>query len=153
VTPDQFTPERIHCDDVQRLLRRVSVKPLPQMSAGFPLLMPSHITITLRDGQTFAIEQDDYEGFLTRPMPWEHVVAKFNRLAAPFTERPVRDEIVEAVANLESIPVAELMRRLARVGGHTSPTKQANAGPAPTQRKRTAPSRTATARSGQERKS
>src|SRR6185437_10227610 len=122
VTPSQFTPERIGRDDVQRLLRRVSVKPLPKMSAGFPQAMPCRITITLRDGQTFAIERDDYEGFLTHPMAWEQVVEKFNRLAAPFAERTARDEIVEAVANLESISVAELMRRLARVGGHTAPT-------------------------------
>ena len=152
VTPDQFTPERIHRDDVQQLLRQVSVKPLPQMSAGFPLLMPCRTIVTLHDGQSIAIEQNDYEGFLTRPMPWEHVVEKFNRLAAPFVERPLRDEIVEAVANLESIPVAELMRRLARVGGQTAPTKQANSEPAPTQRKRTAHARIATGRSEQERK-
>ena len=150
VTPAQFAPERIGQDDVQRLLRRVSVKPLPRMSAGFPLLMPCRITIMLHDGQSFTIEQDDYEGFLTHPMTWEHVVAKFNGLAAPFAERPVRDEIVEAVANLESIPVAELMRRLARVSSHTSP---ANSGPASQQRKGTSHSRTATAQSGQERKS
>lgn len=147
VTPAQFTLERIHRDDVQRLLRRVSVRPLPQMSAGFPALMPCHITITLRDGQSYAIEQDDYEGFLTHPMSWEHVVEKFNRLAAPFAERPVRDEIVEAVANLESIPVAELTRRLARVGGHIT---EAPHEPPAQQRKRVAQTRATVARTHKE---
>ena len=120
VTPAQFTPERILRDDAQQLLRRISVRALPRLSEAFPRSMPCRIVITLRDGRALEIEQDDYEGFHTRPMPWDHVVAKFNRLAAPFAERALRDEIVEAVANLEYIPVAELMRRLARVGAHTA---------------------------------
>ena len=129
VTPAQFTPERIRRDDAQRLLRRVSVRPLQRLSEDFPRLMPCKITVTLRDGRIFAIQQDDYEGFTSHPMPWEHIVEKFNRLAAPFAERPLRDEIVEAVANLESIPVAELMRRLACVGGHA--TEATQKGPTP----------------------
>jgi 2-methylcitrate dehydratase len=120
VMPAQYAPERIRRDDVQRLLRKVSVRPIPHLSERFPQLMPCRIEIVLRDGRTITIQRDDYEGFLTHPMPWEHVVAKFNRLAAPHAERTVRDEIVEAVANLEYISVPELMQRLARVGGRVA---------------------------------
>ena len=131
VMPAQYTPERIHRDDVQRLLRKVSVRPIPHLSERFPQLMPCHIEIALRDGRTVALQQDDYEGFVTHPMPWEHVVAKFNRLAAPHAERTLRDEIVEAVANLEYIPVAELMQRLARVGGRVGTRTSAHHTAAP----------------------
>lgn len=117
VMPAQYTPERIRRDDVQRLLRKVSVRPAPHLSGRFPQLMPCRIEIALRAGRSVETRRDDYEGFLTHPMPWERVVEKFHRLATPYAERTVRDEIVEAVANLESIPVAELMRRLARVSG------------------------------------
>ena len=117
VMPAQYAPERIRRDDVQQLLRKVSVRPAPQLSGRFPQLMPCRIEIALRAGGSVEAQRDDYEGFLTHPMPWERVVEKFNRLAAPHAERALRDEIIEAVANLESIPVAELMRRLARVGG------------------------------------
>ncbi|MDE3228474.1 MAG: MmgE/PrpD family protein, partial [Chloroflexota bacterium] len=120
VTPAQYTPERIQRDDVQRLLRKISVRPMWRMSERFPKLMPCRIEISLRDGRTVEIQRDDYEGFLTHPMPWGHVVEKFNQLAAPYAERTLRDEIVEAVANLEHIPVAELVRRLEHVGQHSA---------------------------------
>jgi len=117
VLPAQYAPERIARADVQRLLRKISVRPLGRLSERFPQLMPCRIEIALRDGRTVETQRDDYEGFVTYPMSWEHVVEKFNRLAAPHAERTLRDEIVEAVANLEYIPVVELIRRLARVGG------------------------------------
>ena len=152
VTPAQFAPERIRRDDAQRLLRRISVRQLPQLSEGFPLLMPCRIVVTCPDGRVFEIQQNDYEGFRTRPMPWEHVVEKFNRLAAPNAERTVRDEIVEAVANLESIPVAELVRRLARVSGDASAAVPAPQ-PQGYQRKRTAQARRVTAHIREEKQS
>ncbi|HKT40497.1 MAG TPA: MmgE/PrpD family protein, partial [Ktedonobacterales bacterium] len=83
VTPAQFTPERIARDDAQRLLRKVSVRPIGRLSERFPQRMPCRIEIALRDGGAVHVELDDYEGFVTRPMPWERVVEKFNRLAAP----------------------------------------------------------------------
>ena len=49
--------------------------------------------------------------------------------------------------------LSELMRRLARVGGHTAPTIVASATPAPTHEKGTARTRAGNARSEQERKS
>ena len=128
VLPAQYAPERIRRDDVQRLLRKVSVRPIRHLSERFPQLMPCRIEIALRDGRAVAIQRDDYEGFLTYPMPWEHVVEKFNRLAAPHAQRALRDEIVEAVANLEYIPVAELVQRLARVGGYAATATAARGG-------------------------
>ena len=70
--------------------------------------MPCRIQITLKDGRTLAIEKQDYEGFSTRPMTWEKAVAKFERLAAPFTSTAQRAAIIEIVAHLEKNEVAQL---------------------------------------------
>lgn len=78
--------------------------------------MPCRIRITLGDGRTLTAAKEDYEGFYTRPMPWEQVAVKFHQLAAPYADAALRGEIVEAVANLESIPTTELTTRLSRVG-------------------------------------
>jgi hypothetical protein len=48
-------------------------------------------------------------------MSWENAVKKFERLSAPYTGRALRREIAEAVANLETIQVADLTRLLAKV--------------------------------------
>ncbi len=76
--------------------------------------MRSRLAITLRDGQVLVKEKTDYEGFHTRPMRWETVVQKFERLSRPYTDASLQREIAEAVANLEAIQVADLTQLLAK---------------------------------------
>jgi 2-methylcitrate dehydratase len=115
VTPAQYRPERIQSQDVQTLLRKVSVRPQPAYSQRFPDEMPCRISVTLQDGRTLAKEKRDYEGFHTRPMRWETVVQKFERLSQPYIDSALRRKIVDVVANLESTQVADLVRLLERV--------------------------------------
>ncbi len=116
VGPPQYEPERIVRDDVQSLLRRVHVRPVDEFSARFPQEMPARLRVTLKDGRVLQIEKRDYEGFHTRPMPWERVLAKFERLAGPYTDASLRREIAACVQNLENVPVRELTALLARAG-------------------------------------
>ena len=115
VMPEQYQPERVQRSDVQALLRKVLVRPLRSFSLRFPEEMPCRITVVLSGGRRLLKERRDYEGFRTWPMSWETVVRKFDRLAAPHAGASLRREIIEAVANLEAIPVADLMRLLAGV--------------------------------------
>jgi 2-methylcitrate dehydratase len=118
VSPAQYTPERIVREDVQDLLRKVSIKPDESLGKRFPAEMPCHIQITLKDGQTLYIEKQDYEGFYTRPISWEKVVAKFERLAAPFTNAEQRASIVKTIARLETTDVAQLTDLLRAANAH-----------------------------------
>lgn len=117
VMPEQYRPVRIQSQDVQALLRKVTVKPSSDYSRRFPDEMPCRITLTLRDGRRIAKEKHDYEGFRTRPMLWERAVEKFERLAAPYMERSLCREIVSAVSNLEAIQVSDLTKLLANAKG------------------------------------
>jgi 2-methylcitrate dehydratase len=112
VSPAQYIPERIAREDVQSLLRKVTIYPDEALSRRFPAEMPCHITIYLKDGQTLSLEKQDYEGFYTRPMSWEKVVAKFERLAAPLTDATRHAAIVETVAHLETKDVVQLTELL-----------------------------------------
>jgi 2-methylcitrate dehydratase len=116
VTPAQYAPERIVSEDVQRLLRKVSVRPDKAMSERFPKEMPCRIQVFLKGGQVLRVEKEDYEGFYTRPMSWEKAAAKFEQLAAPFTDEQLRHAMVEAVAHLDSIEVRQLTELLANAG-------------------------------------
>lgn len=109
VLPEQYRPERIQRQDVQTLLRNVVVRLRDDYSERFPGEMWSHLAITLRDERVLAKEKADYEGFHTRPMRWETVVQKFERLSRPYTDASLQCEIAEA------IQVADLMRLLAKV--------------------------------------
>ncbi len=112
VMPDQYEPGRIQREDVQDLLRRVSVSANPAYSHRFPEEMPCQIRVALRDGRTLVKESRDYPGFVSHPMSWEAASAKFNRLAEPFAADSERKAIANAVADLESIQVRDLMRLL-----------------------------------------
>jgi len=115
VMPEQYRPERIQADDVQSLLRLVEVVPSADYSARFPGEMPCRIRILYEDGRRLETEKTDYEGFLTRPMRWETVAGKFERLAAGHADAPLRREIVDAVAHLDAIQVRDLTHLLSHV--------------------------------------
>ena len=112
IFPAQYTPERIAREDVQSLLRKVTIHPDDALSRRFPGEMPCRITIDLKGGQTLSLEKQDYEGFYSRPMSWEKVVDKFERLATPYTNAAQRASIIETIAHLESKNVAELTELL-----------------------------------------
>jgi 2-methylcitrate dehydratase len=86
VMPEQYQPDRIQRQDVQALLRKILIRPSQDYSRRFPEEMPCRIIFTLSDGRTVAKEKRDYEGFRTRPMRWETVVQKFERLSARYID-------------------------------------------------------------------
>jgi len=115
VLPPQYLPERIQRDDVQSLLRKVKVRPLPEFSQSFPAEMPCRITITLKDGQVFTKEKRDYEGFRTRPMKWDTAVQKFEQLSQAYLYPEQQKKIEEAVRNLENIHISDLTALLGTI--------------------------------------
>jgi 2-methylcitrate dehydratase len=85
VMPAQYEPVRIRSQDVQSLLRRVSVSANPAYSQRFPEEMPCRIRVVLRDGRTLIKESRDYPGFVSQPMSWEMACKKFDLLTEPYT--------------------------------------------------------------------
>jgi 2-methylcitrate dehydratase len=116
VGPDQYAPERIRREDVQGLLERILVRPEKDLSRRFPQEMPCRIHISLKGGQTLEVEKRDYEGFFTRPMSWERVLEKFERLASLYADERLRGSIAHAVWHLEDVEVRELAGLLGEVG-------------------------------------
>ena len=114
VQPEQFAPERIVREDVQTLLRQVSVRPDKEFTKRYPEEMPARITVHLTGGRTLTHEVRDYPGFKSRPFSWEQCVSKFERIAAPHTSERQRRQVVQAVAALEEISVADLTRTLGK---------------------------------------
>ncbi len=115
VMPEQYRHDRIAREDVQRLLRRVVVRPVEAYSRQFPDRMPCKIRVILHDGRVLAKEKEDYEGFRTRPMAWKTVLQKFEHLSAAHADARLRHSIADAVASLDQIPVTDLTRVLAEI--------------------------------------
>ena len=115
VMPEQYLPERIRSDDVQALLRRVTVRPDDGFSRRFPAKLPCRVRVTLRDGRVLNAELADYPGFLTRGRTWEAAREKLERLGAPYTTPALRDQIAATVAELDRFRVHEVTALLADV--------------------------------------
>src|SRR5699024_9426035 len=63
VLPEQYREERIQKEDIQTLLQKVDVHESKSYSERFPQEMACDISIRMKDGQTYTIAKNDYEGF------------------------------------------------------------------------------------------
>ncbi|MGA2879919.1 MAG: MmgE/PrpD family protein [Bryobacteraceae bacterium] len=118
VMPAQYESGRILREDVQNLLRRVSVTANPAYSQRFPDEMPCQVRVTLSDGRTLTKEGRDYPGFVSQPMSWELATQKFKRLAAPYATDAEGKAITNAVADMDNTRVRDLMRLFSSVRIH-----------------------------------
>jgi 2-methylcitrate dehydratase len=121
VLPAQYEQSRIEAEDVQSLLRKVTVTENPDYSERFPEHMVCDVRLHTAD-DIFEVHKVDYEGFHTRPMSWDTVSEKFTRLAEPYTDAALRSDIIAAVEDLGTIPARDLFVLLAEV---ERPEKQA----------------------------
>lgn len=119
LNPAQYETERIIADNVQQLMRTVTITPDDSFSDRFPQEMPARLTITLddgsEDGNVFTAEESAYDGFFTQPLDWAGARAKFDALTTPFADQGLRDEISDIVHGLENHRTSDLTAALARV--------------------------------------
>ncbi len=115
VMPEQYREERIRREDVQTLLRKISVIPTDDYSRRFPDEMPCRMTVSLQNGKVLTKEISEYEGFHTRPMTWGTALMKFNELSRGKSDISLLHEITRAIENLDAIRVRDLTRLLGRI--------------------------------------
>ncbi len=120
VGPEQLETARVRRDDVQNLLRRVTVVPAPDLTAGYPERTSARVRIETLDGRCVEREQIDFEGSPCCPMSWDRVVEKFRWLAEPFADDCLQADIIRAVETLDEIAIGDLTVLL----GAVRPTAQ-----------------------------
>ncbi|MEK4031831.1 MmgE/PrpD family protein [Methylocystis sp. IM3] len=121
VQPEQFERTRIVAPDVQRLLRKVTVTPVPALSALFPARLPARLEIEFADGARLRASRDDYRGYNTDPFDWADARAKFDFLVKPFAPPQWAEEVVGVVHGLDERPLDDLTKLLACAGAATLP--------------------------------
>ncbi len=110
----QYEPERITRDDVQYLLRHVTVEEDEAFTERFEAgEMPARVTVELEDGTTHKVEKDAFQGHPANPMSWDQIETKFHDTASTRFDEDRRDDIVVTVRDLESATVNELVTLLA----------------------------------------
>jgi len=120
VQPDQYEPDRIAAQDVQDLLRKVTITADSTLSAQFPERVPAELEVELKDGTTLQAKRSDYRGFHSQPFDWATARAKFDRVAHAFTTEAERDGIARVVATLDARPVTALTALLGSIAVHAT---------------------------------
>ena len=110
----QYKPERINRDDVQYLLRHVTVEENEEFTERFEAgEMPARVTVELEDGTTHVVEKDAFQGHPTNSMSWDQVETKFHDMAGTRLDEDHRGDIVATVRDLESHTIDDLVTLLA----------------------------------------
>lgn len=110
----QYDRDRITRDDVQRLLRRVTVEENDSFTERFDNgEMPARVTIVLEDDTTHVVEKDAFEGHPTNSMDWNRIERKFQNTAATQYNDERRENIIGTVRNIETRDINDLTALLA----------------------------------------
>lgn len=115
VQPAQYADARIRANDVQTLLRNVTVSAYAPFTRRFPAEMPAQIAVELVDGTWYCTSAVALQEFTLRPLQWEVVRDKFNRLTAPFMDRRLAERVALCIRDLEHHDARELTGLLARI--------------------------------------
>jgi len=113
VTPESFTEKKIFDRELRSYLPKIKVIADPDYEKTFPELKKAGVTITLENGPSFEIEVDYPLGDFREPMDDDTLMAKFDAMVLPHTDKKKRDQIVDMVSNLDKLDdVSSLMQLL-----------------------------------------
>jgi 2-methylcitrate dehydratase len=101
ITNDSYSAEAIHDPRVRALMKKITVKEDPALTAIFPKSIPNRITATLEDGRSLSRQVDDLPGFAGRPMQRADIERKFRNNAAKRWREDQMRHVLDAVWQLD----------------------------------------------------
>ena len=103
VTPLQFTNEKIMDETIRAQLDKVEVVADPEIEALFPELQRVIVTIHASGGREFTKQIDYPKGDPRNPLTDEEIEEKFDALAEPLLPAVRRQEIKDAIWDLDKL--------------------------------------------------
>lgn len=115
VLPLHFEEETLFDPAVRSFLPRIKVVADPEIDGLFPKVKRAVVTVTTKDGRSFARQEDYAKGSPERPLSDEDVVDKFRANASHAMSGKTLDRIVNATFDLERFETTgEYVRCLVR---------------------------------------
>ncbi len=102
VTPLQFKEERVHDKALIPIMDMVKVVANQEFEALFPKFQPSRVTITTKDGKSFAQRVDVPKGDPRDPMTEDEIAVKFNALGKDIVGQARCEQIRKWIMSLEN---------------------------------------------------
>jgi 2-methylcitrate dehydratase len=101
ITTASYAPEALRDPKTAALLKLITVREDPSMTALVPRQSPNSVTATLVDGRVLTERVDDLPGFVSRPMSRADAETKFERNAKAILKPAQIKRISDAVWNLD----------------------------------------------------
>ena len=101
VTPLQFKEERVMDKGLIPIMDMVKVVANDEFEALFPKFQPSRVTVTTKDGKSFAKRVDVPKGDPRDPMTEEEIAVKFNALGKEIVGESRCKELRQVIMGLE----------------------------------------------------
>jgi len=115
VTPASFSEEHIMHPEIRSFLQKIKVKADPEFEKTFPELKQSGAEIKTKSGKTVKLVVDYPLGDYREPMDEKTMMSKFDSMVVPVVGQARRDQIVDAVMNIDKeTDVANFMKLLAK---------------------------------------
>jgi len=115
VTPLQFKQERIDDPALEPVMDMVKVVANEEFEKLFPEYQPSRVTVTLKDGSSFAKRVDVPKGDARDPMTEEEIAVKFNAIGKSVIGEEPCNQLRQLIMIIESEESLDGMMRLTRV--------------------------------------
>jgi len=101
ITSASYAPDALRDPKAAALMKLITVREDPTMTALVPKQSPNSVTATLADGRVITERVDDLPGFVVRPMSRADAEAKFERNAKALLNAAQVRRISDAVWNLD----------------------------------------------------
>lgn len=112
VMQPQFEPTRILKDDVQNLLKKVSVSVNDEFTKRYPKDFCARVTVTLSDASQLTHEVSNYPGMPSHPFSWQDSVDKFDMLTEGKISPSLATDLQQLVKELENHATRDLFKIL-----------------------------------------
>jgi 2-methylcitrate dehydratase len=103
VSPRQFEQDAIDDPRIMANIRKVKVTARPDFEKLFPAQQANHVTVVTNAGASHELRVNFPKGDPRDPMTLAEISEKFNALAAPIMTEKRRQEIYDAIDNLDKL--------------------------------------------------
>jgi 2-methylcitrate dehydratase PrpD len=100
---EAFRDERLHAPDLQALLARVEIVPMPEVRSMDFAEAWSRVTVTLTDGRELSARVDRPLGIWDNPLPWDGWVRKYLDCATRAVPRQQADRIRDLIEHFDEV--------------------------------------------------
>ena len=106
--------ENLEAPDIRATMARVTMLRVEALGREYPEKWPAEVTAMMENGETLSVTVEYPKGDAKNPLNLEELQEKFRGLTEVILSAERQKHIIESVANLEKITVAELWPNLTR---------------------------------------